>query len=180
MRISPLEEPGAPLVRGARAFSGLQRWYPARSAISSYDRPSTCFITNASRNDGASVKKRTIEIRAKLGPVQLLIGSRIAGRLIVFIVAQVRAPNVLQPVLAPVCYDPENPGVEASAHLSEVLVRLDERHLENVFRNIRAAGHAQRVPVQWVAIPVDQGRKRISVARKDSRMTPDPNQPGTT
>src|SRR6478672_5504986 len=28
---------------------------PNKSAISSYDRPSTCFITNASRNDGARV-----------------------------------------------------------------------------------------------------------------------------
>jgi hypothetical protein len=37
-----------------------------------------------------------------------------------------------------------------------VVERLDERLLEDVLRDVRAAGHPHRVPVQRVAVAVDE------------------------
>jgi hypothetical protein len=53
----------------------------------------------------------------------------------------VRPPDVLQPILAAVGDDPEQPGVEPAPHLREVVIGFDERRLEDVLGNIGAARH---------------------------------------
>src|SRR5678816_1709491 len=77
-----------------------------------------------------------------------------------------RAPNVLEPVLAAIRDDPEHPGVEPPAHFREMLVRLDERELKDVLCDIRAPGHAQRVSVERITVPGDQHRELVAVARE--------------
>ena len=67
-----------------------------------------------------------IEVLPQFRAVEVLIGAREARGLIVFVVAQVRAPNVLQPVLSPVCNDPEEPGIESTADFTEMVIGLDE------------------------------------------------------
>lgn len=42
-----------------------------------------------------------IEVLPQFSAVEVLIGRRVTGGLIVLVIAQVRAPNVLQPILAP-------------------------------------------------------------------------------
>src|SRR5919202_562787 len=77
------------------------------------------------------------------------------------------AADVLQPVLAPVGDDPEHPGVEPAVHLGEVLVRLDERRLQDVLRYVGAPGHPERVSVQRVAVSLDEGSEGVPVACQD-------------
>ena len=55
--------------------------------------------------------------------------------MIVFVVAQMGPADVLQPVLAAVGDNSKDPRIEATAHLGEVLVRLDERELQYVFKD---------------------------------------------
>ena len=47
------------------------------------------------------LRERGIEVGPQFRAVQVLIGARVAGRLIVFVVTQMRAPNVLQLSLHP-------------------------------------------------------------------------------
>jgi hypothetical protein len=49
-----------------------------------------------------------------------------------------------------------------------VLIGLDEAHLEDVFGHVRAAGHAQRVTVQGVAVAADEDPKSVAMARENS------------
>jgi len=46
-----------------------------------------------------------------------------------------------------------------------MLVRFNERHLKDVFGNIWAAGHPQGMSIQRIAVPADQDRELLSVAR---------------
>ena len=45
-----------------------------------------------------------------------------------------------------------------------MLVCLDERQLQDVFRDIRAAGHAERVSVERITVPRDQHRELVALA----------------
>jgi hypothetical protein len=108
-----------------------------------------------------------VQIVAKLGSIQLFIRRRVRRGLIVLVVAEMSAPDVFQPILAPIRHNPENPCIEAPSHLCEMLVRLDEGRLENILRDVRASGHAQRMAVQRIAVPPDQSRERLAVPRKD-------------
>ena len=123
-------------------------------------------MTNASRSEAGSDDSATSRSLLQLGPVELFFGRRVARGLVVLVVAEVRAADVLQPVLAAVRDDPEHPGIEPPAHLGEMLVRLDERELKDVFRDVGAAGHAQRVTVQRITVPSDQHRELVAVARE--------------
>src|SRR5205823_139900 len=76
--------------------------------------------------------------------------------------------DVLQPVLAAVGDNSKDPRIEATAHLGEVLVRLDERELQYVFRDIRTASHAKRVSVQRITVTRYQHAKRVAAAGQDA------------
>src|SRR5687767_11151372 len=67
-----------------------------------------------------------------------------------------RPPDILEPVLAGVGHDAKHPRVESPADFAEVLVRLDERGLKNVFGDVRTSRHAERVPVKRIAVARDQ------------------------
>ena len=120
-------------------------------------------MTNASRSDAGSVASARSRSRSQLSPIQLLFRRRVGRRLIVLVVAQMRAADVLQPILAAVRDDPEHPGIETTAHLGEVLIRLDEAELKDVFGDIRASRHTQRVTVERIAVPRDQHLERVAV-----------------
>src|SRR5215207_4525429 len=74
-----------------------------------------------------------------------------------------RPTDVLQPILATVRNDPEYPGVEASTNFSEVLIRLDEAQLQDVFSDIRTPRHAQRMAIEWITVPRDQSFERVAI-----------------
>src|SRR6476469_6643913 len=76
------------------------------------------------------------------------------------------AADVLQPILAAVGHDPEHPGVEASANFREMLVRLDEGKLQDVFGHIRATRHAQRVAIKRVTVPGNEYSELLAVSRE--------------
>jgi hypothetical protein len=78
----------------------------------------------------------------------------------------VRAPDVLEPILAAVRNDPEYPGIEPPAHFRQMLVGLDEGELKDVFGDVRASSHAQRVSVQRITVACDQHRELVAVARE--------------
>ena len=111
--------------------------------------------------------KGAVEVRPEFVTVQFLVRRREVGGLVVLLVRGVGPADVLQPVLAPVGDDAEHPGVEPAAHFGEVVVRLDERHLEDVFRNVRTSRHAEGMPVERVTVTLDQDTKGVAVARED-------------
>src|SRR5688572_933774 len=80
-----------------------------------------------------------------------------------------RSANVLQPVLAAVCNDAENPGVEATMHLGEVLIRFDERRLEDILRYVRTPRHPERMPIEGIAVASDQEGECIPITGEHAR-----------
>ncbi len=47
-------------------------------------------------------------------------------------------------------------------------IGLDEGHLQDVFRDVGATGHPERMPEQRIGVAVDEDGKGIAIARKDS------------
>src|SRR5688500_7726711 len=76
--------------------------------------------------------------------------------------------DVLEPILAPIRHDAEYPCIETPANFREMVIGFDKGQLEDVFGNIRTAGHAERVPVQGVAVPADPRRERLAITREDA------------
>ena len=60
--------------------------------------------------------------------------------------------------------DPEHPSIETPAHLGEMLIRLDEAELQDVFGDIRASRHAQGMTVERIAVPSDQRLERVAIS----------------
>src|SRR6185312_1659418 len=82
--------------------------------------------------------------------------------------AEMRPPNVLEPVLATVRNDPEHPGIEPPADFGKVLIRLDEAELQDVFRHIRTTRHTQSMTVERIAIACNQNLERVAIAGEHS------------
>src|SRR5688572_10179931 len=114
-------------------------------------------------------RQRTVQITAQLRPVELLIRRRERQGLIILLVAQVRSPNVLQPILAAIGHDAEDPGIEATMHLSEVLIRFDKRRLEDILRYVRTPRHTERMPIEGIAVASDQEGECIPITRQHAR-----------
>ena len=72
-----------------------------------------------------------------------------------------RAANILEPVLARICDDSENPRIEPAAHFSKMLVRLDEAGLQNILGDIGTACHSECVAVKRIAVTLDQDSKCV-------------------
>ena len=49
------------------------------------------------------------------------------------------------------------------------LIGLDEGHLEDVFRNVGAPGHPERMPKQRIGVTMDEEGKGVAITREDSR-----------
>ena len=120
-------------------------------------------MTNASRSDRWKRRERAVEIGSQFRTIELFIRCRVRRRLIILVVTQVRSANVFQPILAAIRDDPEHPCIETSAHLGEVLIRLDEAELQNVFSDIRTSRHAQGMTVERIGIPLDQSLERVAI-----------------
>ena len=58
--------------------------------------------------------------------------------------------------------------VEPAANLGEVLIRLDEADLQNVFGDVGTTGHTQRMTVERIAIARDQSLERVSISGKNT------------
>src|SRR5687768_16172178 len=80
-----------------------------------------------------------------------------------------RSADVLQPVLAAICNDAEDPGIEASMHLGEVLIRFDKRRLEDILRYVRTPRHTERMPIEGIAVASDQEGECIPIAGQHAR-----------
>src|SRR5689334_15678437 len=74
-----------------------------------------------------------------------------------------RPSDVLQPILATVGHDPEHPRIEPATHLGEVLIGLDETELQDVFRDVRTTGHAQRMSIEGIAVAGDQRLECVAI-----------------
>src|SRR5262245_5767276 len=79
-----------------------------------------------------------------------------------------RPSNVLQPILAAIRDDSEDPRIEPATHLSEVLIRLDEAELKNVFSHIRTTGHAERMSIERIAVTGNQDLECIAIPAQDA------------
>src|SRR4029078_11595039 len=75
-----------------------------------------------------------------------------------------RPSNVLQPILATVRNDSEDPRIEPATHLVYVLIGLDETELQDVFRDVRTTGHAERMSIERIAVAGDQDLERVAIS----------------
>src|SRR5689334_25396843 len=74
-----------------------------------------------------------------------------------------RPSNVLQPILATIRNDSEDPRIEPATHLSEMLIGLDETELQDVFRDVRTTGHAERMSIERIAVAGDQRLECVAI-----------------